>query len=125
MKILFQLGGLFLLCMLGEIISALLPFAIPAGVLCMVMLLLAFLLKLVKPEVLKETSDFLLKNIAFFFVPHSVGIMKHYGMIQSKALPVIAICVVSTLITFAATAYTVRLVALLQKKWRKERSLHE
>ncbi len=124
MRILFQLGGLFLLSLVGEVIAHFLPFAVPAGVLCMIFLLLLFLFRLLQPEVLKETSDFLLKNIAFFFVPNCVGIMKYYGVMQSKAVQVILICVVSTLITFAATAYTVRLVIALQNKVGKEKS-HE
>ena len=121
MRILFQLGGLFLLSLAGEAVARLLPFPVPAGVICMVLLLVLFLLRLLKPEMLKESSDFLLKNIAFFFVPNCVGIMKYYGVIQSKAVQVIGICVVSTLITFAATAYTARLVTALQNKCRKEK----
>ena len=107
--------------LVGEVIASLLPFAVPAGVLCMILLLLLFLFRLVRPEALKETSDFLLKNIAFFFVPNCVGIMKYYGVMGSKAVQVILICVVSTLLTFAATAYTVRLVVAVQNKWGKEK----
>ena len=124
MRILFQIGGLFLLSLGGEVIADFLPFTVPAGVLCMIFLLLLFLFRLANPEALKETSDFLLQNIAFFFVPNYVGIMKYYGVMRSKAVQVILICVVSTLITFAATVYTVRLVVALQNKLGKEKN-HE
>lgn len=125
MKLMIQLGGLFLLCLVCEVIADFLPFAFPAGVLSMLLLFAAFLLRIVRPEALQETSDFLLKNMAFFFVPAGVGIIKYYDLLASVLWQFIFICIVSTLVTFAATAYTVRLVTALQNKCRKKGASHE
>ena len=119
LKILKQIGMTFLLCLLGELITQFLPFAFPAGVLCMILLFLLFLCRLAKTEFLRETSDFLLENMALFFVPAGVGIIQYYDIIKSAAWQIFVICVISTFVTFAATAYTVRLVTALQKKMKR------
>ncbi|MBQ2614060.1 MAG: CidA/LrgA family protein [Clostridia bacterium] len=118
MKILKQLGGLFLLCIIGEILSALLPFPLPAGVLCMVLLFLGLSCHIIQIDVLRESADFMLKNMAFFFIPASVGIVEYYPLIKHTWLPLLIICILATFATFAATAYTVRLVIFLQTKFR-------
>ncbi len=118
MKILKQLGGLFLLCMIGEVLSALLPFPLPAGVLCMVLLFLGFSFRIIRMDDLRESTDFMLKNMAFFFIPASVGIVEYYPLIKDTWLPLLIICIIATFVTFAATAYTVRLVIHLQTKFR-------
>lgn len=125
MKIIIQLGGLFLLCLTCETIADFLPFAFPAGVLSMLLLFALFLLRVIQPESLQETSDFLLKNMAFFFVPAGVGIIKYYNVLASVLWQFLLICVVSTIVTFAATAYTIRLVTALQNRCRKKGDCHE
>lgn len=69
MKILWQLCFLFALCFVGEIASSLLPFPFPASVISLLVLLFLLCIRAVKPEQIRETSDFLLKNMAFFFCP--------------------------------------------------------
>lgn len=120
MKILMQAGIIFLLCLVGEAVAAVLPFAFPSSVICMILLFLCFLFRWIKPEKLRESTGFLLENMAFFFVPAGVGIIRSFDMVKGAVLQLIFICVVSTFITFAATAYTIRLVSALQKRFRKE-----
>lgn len=119
MKWMLQIGSLFLFCMVGEVIASLLPFPVPAGVLCMVLLFLGFLLKIVKAEPLKPCADVLLRYMPLSFLPATVGIMRYYDLIRSVLGQILLICVVSTLVTFAVTAYTVRLVTALQNRVRK------
>lgn len=121
MKILLQLAGIFALCILGEGIAAILPFAFPGSAIAMILLFLGFLFKLVKPSALEETGSFLLGNMAIFFIPAAVGLMDCFGKIKSALIPIFVICILSTILTFAATAYTVRLTVFLQKKFRERR----
>ena len=121
MKILLQLAGIFALCVISETIAALLPFAFPGSAIAMVLLFLAFLIKAVGPSHVKETGDFLLGNMSIFFVPAAVGLMDCFGRIKDALIPIFVICIVSTILTFAATAYTVRLTVYLQKKFRERR----
>ncbi len=125
MKILLQLAGIFTLCVVSEGAAALLPFAFPGSAIAMVLLFLGFLFKTVKPSGIEESSSFLLNNMAIFFVPAGVGLMECFDRIQSALLPILVICILSTILTFAATAYTVRLTVFLQKKYRERRGSHE
>ncbi len=121
MKILLQLAGVFALCMVGEGIAAVLPLAFPGSAIAMILLFLGFMLKIIKPSAIGETSDFLLGNMAIFFVPAAVGLMECFGRIKGALIPIFVICILSTILTFAATAYTVRITVFLQKKIRERR----
>ena len=120
MSVVSQLFVVFLVYLAAEGIAALLPFTFPASVLGMVLLLLLLLTKVLKPAQLKESSDFLLGNMAFLFVPTVVGIMEHLPVLWENILAFIVIIVVTTVLTFAATAYTVTAVIRQQRKLKKK-----
>ena len=54
--------------------------------------------------------------MAFFFIPAGVGIIEQFDLIKNDIVPLLAICVVSTVLTFAAASGTVNLVLKLQNK---------
>lgn len=126
MKILLQIGIIGLVCYLCEFCAKLLgliPIGFPGSVLAMLLLFLCFLFKIIKPEALRETTDFLINNMAFFFVPSGVGIIKVLDVLKGSALQILLICIVSTVLTFFVTAYVTAAVIRLQNKLRgrKER----
>ena len=125
MKILLQLGGLFLLCLTAEELLTLVPFPFPAGVLGMILLFLAFLFRMVNPNLLRETAGFFLGNMAFFLLPSAVGIIRHYHLLHEQIIPIAVICVVSTMVTFLVSIYTVRLVTIIQKRYKKKENNYE
>ena len=114
MKLLIQFGIIFGVCWVGEGLSRLLP--LPGSVISMILLFLLLLTKFVKPAHIAEKSDFLLKNMAFFFIPAGVAIMESLGILWENLIPFLTVCFVTMVITFAATAYTVRLVIWLQNR---------
>ena len=114
MKLLIQIGIIFGVCWVGEGLSKLLP--LPGSVISMILLFLLLLTKLLKPAHIAEKSDFLLKNMAFFFIPAGVAIMESLGILWENLIPFLTVCFVTMVITFAATAYTVRLVIWLQNR---------
>ncbi len=100
----------------------LLPFPFPSSVISMILLFLLFCTGILKKDHVREFGDFLLRNMAFFFVPAGVGIITQYDAMKGEILPLFAICFLTTIITFAATAFTVKGVIRLQnRKQRKER----
>lgn len=121
MKLMIQIGLVFGICLVGEGVSAALPFPFPASVISMLMLLL-LLLSVLKVEHIREKTDFLLKNMSFFFIPAGVGIMGQFDVLRQNLFPLLVILVVSTLLTFAVTAYTVRAAISLQEHFRKKKS---
>ena len=119
MKILGQICILFALCWVSQIIEALLPFPFPASVIGMILLLLLLCIRLVRVDHIREKSDFLLSNMAFFFLPAGVSIMSYFDLLKSSAVQLVIICVVSTVITFAATAYSIKLTMYLLERRKK------
>ena len=116
MKIIKQIGIIFAVCWLSLVIEKILPFAFPASVIGMALLLVCLITGLLKIEHIQEKADFLLENMAFFFIPAGVGIMEHAQALLPFLLPLLLICLITTILTFAASGLTVRLVIYLQEK---------
>ncbi len=116
MKIILQIGAVLAICLLGEGVSLLLPIPFPGSVIAMILLFLLLLSGLLRPEHIRQKSDFLLQNMAFFFIPAGVGIMEYAEDLLPFLLPLLLICVITTVLTFAASALTAKLVIHLQEK---------
>ena len=65
MKIIYQIGIIFALCWVSEIVENLLPFAFPASVIGMLLLFVLLIFGILKVEHIREKSDFLLSNMPF------------------------------------------------------------
>ena len=119
MKIICQIGVVFAVCWVSQLIEAALPFPFPASVIGMVLLLLLLASGLLRVEHIQEKADFLLANMAFFFLPAGVSIMNYFDLLRSSAAALVVICLVSTVVTFAATALSIRLtLRLLERRKR-------
>lgn len=120
MKILYQAGILAALCWSCHIVEAILPFSFPASVIGMLLLFALLALGVLKREQIGELSDFLLSNMAFFFIPAGVSIMNYFEILKNSAWKLVLICFVTMVLTFGATAWTVRAVAGFLAKRRGE-----
>ena len=119
MKIVSQLGIIFGICLLGEGISALLPFACPGGILSMVILFLLLLFRILKEDKIKDCVDFLLDNMSLFYIPVSVGMLEYFDIIKQNLVVILLICFLSFVLTLIVTYYTVVLVERLMKGGKK------
>lgn len=119
MSLLRQIALLFALCTAGELLSVLTSGALPGNVLGMALLLVLLLTNLVRPSAIETAADFFLNNMAVFFLPSTLGILRVYRQIQSELAKLILICVVTTFLTAACAGWTVMLVRRLQKKGAK------
>ena len=54
MKIIYQIGIIFTLCWVSEIVEALLPFSFPASVIGMILLFVLLALRVLKVEHIRE-----------------------------------------------------------------------
>lgn len=120
MKLFKQLTIVFLICMAGEVMAAMLPFPFPAAVVALLIMLGLFISGVLKPESVQELAEYLLANMAFLFVPSGVAILDEYASIQGNVLQLLIVMVVSLVITFAVTAYTVTGVIHLMERRKKE-----
>ena len=107
MKILKQLTIISGICLAGEVISKLLPFAFPSSVLSMLIVLALLCFRVLKENHINEVGNFLLANMSFFFIPVASSIIKEYASVKSSILALIIIAFISTIITFFVTYYTV------------------
>lgn len=116
MKIIYQIGIIFSICWVSQIVEALLPFAFPASVIGMVLLFVLLAFRVLKVEHIREKSDFLLANMAFFFVPAGVSIINYFDVLKSSVIQLLLICLFTTVLTFAATAGSIRLTLKLMNR---------
>jgi holin-like protein len=116
MRIIKQLGLIFAFGFAGEALAFLFPAGVPASVLGLFLMLLFLGLRILRPEHLGETADFLSANMGFFFLPAVVLVLNNYDAIKGTVLKLLGICVVSAVITFFLTYGTVRLFQMLLKK---------
>ena len=119
MNILGKIGIILGICLIGEAVSLVLPFPFPGSVLSMLILLILLLLGVVKVSQIEQPSQFFLSNMLFFFIPAGVGIIRYLDLIRDNLIAIVVICILSTILTFAATAYTIKLVLWLQRRSRK------
>lgn len=120
MKIIKQIGIIFAICWISTVIESLLPFSFPASVLGMLLLFLCLVTGILKIHHIQEKSDFLLSNMAFFFVPAGVSMINYLDVLVKNLIALVVISVISTFITFAATAYSMKLaLKLLNRRKQK------
>lgn len=120
MKIIYQIGIIFTLCWASEIIEGLLPFSFPASVIGMILLFILLAFRMLKVEHIREKSDFLLSNMAFFFIPAGVSIINYFDVLKGNVGKLLLICFLTTILTFATTAWTIRGVLRLQNRGKKK-----
>ena len=119
MKLLSKILIFFLICFGCNIISIYLPFPFPGSVLSMIVLFLCLTFGAIKLKHIDDIADFFLENMAFFFIPPTVSIISYVDVLKNIWWQFLIICVVTTVITFVATAYSVKLTIYIMNKRRK------
>ena len=92
----------------------------PAAVAALLIMLGLFISGVLKPQSVQDVAEYLLANMAFLFVPSGVAILDEYASIQGSVVQLLIIMVVSLIITFTVTAYTVTGVIKLMERGKKE-----
>ena len=105
-----QAAVVFGLCLISEGLVALIPAALPASVIALLLLGLLLFTKLLKPEHIQQLSSFLVANMAFFFLPSCVEMMEHAPAILRQLLPFLLVVLATTPVVYFVTAWTVQLL---------------
>ena len=106
--------------LLGEVLSYVIPFPIPAAIYGLVLMLIALCTGLLKPEKVKTVSSFLISIMPILFIPPSVRILEYWGIIGPNIAAIAIIAVSTTFLVFAASG--------LVTQWildRKEKKRHD
>lgn len=80
----WQIGILFLVSLLGEWITQFLHLPVPGSVVGMILLFGLLCGGILKIGQIQQVSDFLLKHMAFFFVPVAVGLMNYWNIFYTN-----------------------------------------
>lgn len=113
-----ELGLILLVCLAGEWIAALLPFAFPASVISMVLLAVLLMTGVIREKLLSTVSKFLVVNMGLFFVPALVGTLEYAEVLKTALLPFVMVTFLTTPVVYVVTAWSVQLLmkALGKKK---------
>lgn len=120
MRLLRELGLVFLLCMVGEGLASLLPVTIPASVISLVLLLFLLLTGAVKENSIRYSADFFAENMGLFFIPAVVGTLEYLDILKAVAVPFLVISLVTTPVVYGVTAWTVRGLIRLTGGWEED-----
>lgn len=117
MKYISQVLIIVLFTFLGEVLSRVIPFPIPAAIYGIVLMLIALSTGILKAEKVKDVSQFLISIMPVLFVAPAVRILEYWGIIAPDVVAIVIISVVSTFLVFAVSALVVN--ALMKKKEEK------
>ena len=110
MSVMGELGLIFGICLVGELIAALLPVAFPASVISMVLLMLLLLCGVVKEGHISVVSKFLVANMGICFIPALVGVLEYGEVLKRQLIPFVILTLITTPIVYGATAWSVQLL---------------
>lgn len=121
MKFLKQLTLIIFFYIIGEIISYLIKIVfptiiIPASIIGMLLLLVLLLTKTIKFDWIDSVGNFLLKNMAFFFVPSIVSLLAYFDIITPILWKLVVILFISFVLTFISVGLSTKLTIYLTKK---------
>jgi holin-like protein len=108
MKYLRQFAIILGICFIGEAMNRLLNIPVPGNVMGMIILLAALLGKLIKLESIEDAAEFMLKHLAFFFIPSGVGLISNMGDIAANLLPMLAVIILSAVVVMVTTGITIQ-----------------
>ena len=103
MKYIKQSAVILGITWVGEWMSETLPLPVPAGVYGLFLMLILFCIGVLRVEQVEEAGNFLLDIMPVLFVPAAVGLMESYEQIQMVLVPMMVICVVSTIVVMVVT----------------------
>lgn len=94
---------IFGISLIGELLNKILPLPVPSGVYGLFLLLLLLCTGVLKLSDIEATGNFLLDIMPILFIPAAVGLIESYGDMQAVLVPLVVICLVSTVVVMAVT----------------------
>ncbi len=110
MKYFNQASIIFFIYFLGIIINNKLVNFIPATIIGMLILLLLFIFKIISINKMKDFSNFMLKNLSFFFIPSGVSLLKIWPLLKTIFIKIVFISITTTILTMIVTGLSIDLL---------------
>lgn len=103
MKYICQLGIILGVSFAGEALAWALPLPVPASVWGLVLMLVLLILRVIRPEQIRDTAEYLISLMPLMFVPPTVGLMQSWGLLRDNWLSFLIAVTVITAIVMAVT----------------------
>ena len=118
MKHLFHLSIILLISFIGEILHAIIPLPVPAGIYGMILMFLSLCTGIVRLERVRTVGMFLIEIMPVMFIPAAVGLLDSWDALKSMLLPCCIALVPVTLIVMAVSGRTTQALIRAQAKKR-------
>lgn len=114
MKFLREIFWIFLFSFIGEGIAFVAPLPVPGSVIGMLLLFGALQFEWIKMEEVEGAGNWLVNNMALFFVPAGIALMTNFGIFRAIWWQVMLIVLLSTAFMIVTVGWVVQ--------WTKQRS---
>lgn len=98
----------------GEFTIWLTNVPIPSSIIGMLLLTLLLKIRWIKLEWVETLSNFLIKNMGFFFVPPGVALMLYFDIIKKEFFPILISVIISTALVLIITGWVHQ---IMRKYW--------
>lgn len=107
MEIVMGLSIIFSCLFLGDIISHLIPLALPGNIIGMVLLFILLASGIIKLDYVSKAGDLLLDQLVLLFVPVGVGIIQYTDILISELFSIVFIGVGTFFLLFITIAKSI------------------
>lgn len=109
MKLLKQFSLILVILALGEYISSIISnfIVIPGSIIGIIILFLLLKIGIIKIDKVEDISNFLLDNMAIFFIPAGVSLIQSLDIISSNIIVLAITIIISTILVMVVTAIVV------------------
>ena len=111
MKYVFQFLRILAVCLLAEILQAVLPLPVPSSIYCLVLMLAALKTRLIRLEQIKETAGFLIAVMPLMFVPAAAGVMDMLSEIKEMLWSILIALFPVTILVMAVAGKVTQAIA--------------
>ena len=97
-------------------LASILPVSLPGNIVGMVLMLVLLGTHIVKTKYVSDACTYLIDNMSIFFIPAGVAILGCFSLLEGSAAKFALVCIVTTILVFLATSYTVILVSRIMNR---------
>ncbi len=102
---------LYVFSLVGTLIKDLFNLAVPGSVVGLLLLFILLMTNIIKLEWIEDGAQFLIRNLVFFFIPATVGVMNYFDLFKGKGILLIVVALISTILVMATSGLVSQFLA--------------
>ena len=116
MKYMKQIAIIATIAFIAELLYFVIPLPIPASVYGMAILFASLCLGIIKLDMVEDVADWILSIMPIFFIAPTVGLIEAFEDIKGQIIPLVIICIISTVVVTSVTGLTAQGIIRLRKE---------